>query len=337
MTVWRGVFSVIGLAVLGLAGWWWWRDATPPAGLADAYFPAATDLAVTPIPLTLALDARKVALGNRLFHDKRLSHDDSIACAGCHALDQAGQDVRPRALGIGGQIGDLNSPTVFNSGFNFRQFWDGRAATLEEQAEGPVHNPGEMGSNWAEVLAKLGKDRALVDEFKAIWADGLTPANIQSAIAEFERSLITPDAAFDRFLRGDAAALSAGARQGWQLFRNLGCIACHQGVSLGGNLYSGLGIMGDYFADRDKPVGKADLGRFNVTGRPQDQHVFKVPGLRNVVLTGPYFHDGSVATLDQAVEAMARYQLGLPLTEVQTSQLLAFLESLSGHYQGKPL
>jgi cytochrome c peroxidase len=272
-----------------------------------------------------------------LFRDKRLSHDDSIACEDCHRLDSVGQDGRPVSVGVKGQLGSVNSPTVFNSGFNFRQFWDGRAASLEEQAEGPVHNPLEMASNWREVLAKLKGDTALVNKFKQIWSDGITSANIQSAIAEFERSLITPDSPFDRFLRGDERALSAQAKEGWRLFRDMGCIACHQGVNLGGNMYANLGVMGNYFADRQKPMGTADLGRFNVTRREQDKHVFKVPSLRNVARTAPYFHDGTVETLTDAVAIMARYQLGITLPPQDSKNLVAFLESLTGRYQGRSL
>lgn len=328
---------LVGLSALALAGGWLAR-APAPAGLASvAYMPVATDLPITPIPASLDLDSRKVALGKRLFHDKRLSKDNSTSCASCHGLELAGHDMRPVAVGIRNQMGTVNSPTVFNSGFNFRQFWDGRAATLEDQAEGPVHNPLEMDSNWAEVLTKLRRDRALVAEFEAIWADGIAPEHIQSAIAEFERSLITPDSPFDRFLRGDDQALNEGAKAGWRLFRDMGCSACHQGVNLGGNLYASLGVMGDYFADRGKPIQKSDLGRYNVTGREADKHVFKVPGLRNITKTGPYFHDGSVLTLDRAVETMARYQLGIELSHTELSNLLAFLESLSGMYQGQPL
>jgi cytochrome c peroxidase len=328
---------LVGLTALALAGGL--AGAGAGAGGLDplAYMPVATDLPITPIPASLGLDSRKVALGKRLFHDNRLSKDNSTSCASCHGLELAGHDMRPVAVGIRNQMGTVNSPTVFNSGFNFRQFWDGRAATLEDQAEGPVHNPLEMDSNWAEVLAKLRRDRALVAEFEAIWPDGIAPAHIQNAIAEFERSLVTPDSPFDRFLRGEDQALNAGAKEGWRLFRDLGCIACHQGVNLGGNLYSSLGVMGDYFADRGTPIQKSDLGRYNVTGRDQDKHVFKVPGLRNIVKTGPYFHDGSIATLDRAVETMARYQLGIELSQTELGNLLAFLESLSGFYQGQPL
>jgi cytochrome c peroxidase len=337
MSVTRIVALCLGLLVVGLLGWWWWHGAPPSAGDHRAYMPPATDLPVTPLPEHLDVDYRKVALGEKLFHDKRLSADDTIACASCHALDNAGQDQRPLAVGITGKMGTLNSPTVFNAVFNFRQFWDGRSASLEEQAQGPVHNPLEMASNWPAVIDKLGRDPAIVAEFKAIWPDGLAAANIQSAIAEFERTLITPNAAFDRFLRGDQDALSATAKQGWRLFLDRGCIACHQGVNLGGNLYANLGVMGDYFADRGRPVTKADMGRYNVTGQDKDRFVFKVPGLRNITKTAPYFHDGSIATLDMAVDTMARYQLGIRLGPDEIRAILAFLDALSGEYLGRPL
>lgn len=306
-------------------------SAEPPnaALFASASTPGATVPAVPPLPPTLALDGKKVALGRLLFEDKRLSHDNSIACSGCHDLARAGVDHRPTAIGIGNQRGDVNSPTVYNSAFNFRQFWDGRAADLEEQAGGPVHNPIEMASNWQEVIDKLNTDPAYPGLFKESYGR-ISPEAIQNAIAIFETSLFTPDAPFDRYLRGDTQALSAEATAGWELFRQLGCVACHQGINLGGNMYAGLGVMGDYFKDRRQPLTKADLGRYNVTGREEDRHVFKVPSLRNVAQTAPYFHDGSVATLEQAVDLMARYQLGIELDTASRQRLVSFLASLNG-------
>ncbi|MDD5390996.1 MAG: cytochrome-c peroxidase [Gallionellaceae bacterium] len=325
------------LLIAGLFVWGGWLFVSPGAvshAPVQAYTPPATDQPISPIPPRLDLDLRKVALGRRLFNDPRLSHDDTISCATCHQLTKAGADARPLALGIAGRSNTVNTPTIFNSGFNFRQFWDGRAASLEEQAEGPIHNPVEMASSWREVIAKLERDDDYPREFAAIWpAAGettISAAHIQSALAEFERGLITPDAPFDRYLRGDLQALSAAARQGWELFRNLGCIACHQGVNVGGNMYANLGVMGDFFADRGKPIQKSDLGRYNVTGREEDRHMFKVPSLRNVERTAPYFHDGSIATLDKAVDTMARYQLGVSLSAEQRKALLAFLGSLNG-------
>lgn len=317
----------------GLLGWGAWSyltgdaaDPAPPQGRASF----ASSQPISPIPQQLQLDAHKVALGERLFHDPRLSHDDSVSCASCHDLTKAGADARPLAVGVGGQLSTLNTPTVLNSGFNFRQFWDGRAATLEDQVAGPIHNAVEMGTTWREVITKLERDAPYRQAFKAIWPDGIRSAHIQQALAEFQRSLVTPDAPFDRYLRGDPQALNAEAQEGWELFRKLGCIACHQGMNIGGNMYASLGVMGDYFAERGKPVQPSDLGRFNVTGREADRHLFKVPSLRNVERTAPYFHDGSVATLGEAVDTMARYQLGLRLSEHERKALLAFLRSLNG-------
>lgn len=326
----RIAIGVLGVGLLCGGGWLLFTPEQERQAPIQAYVPPATDQPISPIPHHLELDARKVALGRRLFHERRLSRDDTISCATCHALTLAGADARPLATGVAGRANTTNTPTVLNSGFNFRQFWDGRAASLEEQAEGPIHNPLEMDSNWRQVIAKLTRDADYRREFTAIWADGITAGNIQSALAEFERGLLTPDAPFDRYLRGDRRALSALALKGWDLFRSLGCIACHQGVNVGGNMYANLGVMGDYFADRGKPILKSDLGRFNLTGREVDRHMFKVPSLRNVVRTAPYFHDGSIAELSAAVDTMARYQLGVRLEKEQRMALLAFLESLNG-------
>lgn len=335
MSALRFGFLLSGVLFAVMLGWGLSREESPTPEPIARYVPISTDQPVTPIPAALPLDARKVALGEKLFHDKRLSRDDSISCASCHAIEKSGHDGRAVAMGVGGQTGTLNSPTVFNSAFSFRQFWDGRAATLEEQAEGPVHNTIEMASNWREVMMKLRRDQGLIEDFKRIWPDGLTPANIQSAIAEYERSLITPDSPFDRYLRGDQNAIDPEAKEGWRLFRDLGCIACHQGVNLGGNLYANLGIMGDYFADRGRPVAKSDLGRYNATGLEKDKHLFKVPTLRNIAETPPYFHDGSIATLEEAIRVMARYQLGIRLSEPDLRHLHAFLSTLSGQYRGR--
>lgn len=327
----RGYMILLAIAATaGLAAVVWLFARPAAEEPARAFVPPATEQPITPIPDALPLDARKVALGRRLFHDKRLSRDDTISCASCHDLKLAGIDGKPVGVGVGNQMGTVNSPTVLNSAFNFSQFWDGRAATLEEQVEGPVHNPIEMATNWKTVIEKLSRDPYYPGAFKAIWPDGIQAAHIQSAIAEFERSLITPGAPFDRYLKGEEHALSAEARKGWDLFRNLGCIACHHGVNLGGNMYASLGVMGDYFAARGGPIAKSDLGRFNVTGREEDRHMFKVPGLRNVAQTAPYFHDGAVPSLAGAVDTMARFQLGVELADADKRALVAFLQALSG-------
>lgn len=291
--------------------------------------------AVAPLPPPPALPAEKLALGERLFHDPRLSRDDSIACASCHDLGRGGTDRRKFSVGVGGAVGGINAPTVFNSSLNFVQFWDGRAATLEEQAAGPIHNPVEMASNWDEVLPKLRADPGYADRFARLYPDGVTAANVVDAIASFERDLVTPDAPFDRWLRGERAAMSPQEIEGYQRFRALGCTSCHQGVLLGGNMYQKFGVMRDYFAGR--PTTEADLGRYNVTRRAEDRHVFKVPSLRNVALTAPYFHDASADTLEVAVVVMARHQLGRDIASRDVEAIVVFLRTLTGQWRGKPI
>lgn len=288
-----------------------------------------------PLPPAPELPRSLVALGEKLFHDPRLSHDNTIACASCHDLGRGGTDRSRFSLGIGGQTGDVNAPTVFNVGLNIAQFWDGRAKTLEEQAAGPVHNPLEMGSNWQEVAAKLAADSEYPAQFGRAFPDGITAHNIAAAIAAFERTLLTPNARFDRYLRGDTGALSRDEQKGFRLFVNQGCASCHQGAGVGGNMFQRFGVMGDFFANR--PPSKADLGRFNVTGLEEDRHVFKVPGLRNVALTAPYFHDGSAKTLSDAVAIMGQYQLGRALSKEEVRLIVAFLQTLNGEWRGEVL
>lgn len=328
--------TVLVLLLLGGFAWLAWRPLAPmPESQRTVLETAYGREPITPLPERVELDARKVALGERLFNDVRLSADDSLSCASCHALNKGGTDHQAHSVGIGGVRGKVNAPSVFNSGFNFRQFWDGRAANLEEQAAGPVHNPIEMGSSWQQVLGKLERDRDIVDLFAALYPDGLQSHNIQDAIATFERSLITPSR-FDRFLRGERDALSAREQAGYLLFKDYGCTACHQGMNVGGNLYQSFGIFGNYFLDRGKDTLE-DQGRYNVTKREEDRHRFKVPSLRNVALTAPYFHDGSVPQLHEAIRVMGRYQLGRVLNDQEIADIAAFLGSLSGVWQGKPL
>jgi cytochrome c peroxidase len=284
------------------------------------------------LPLTMDpdLDPRLVALGDRLFHDKRLSLDNSLSCASCHLLSSGGTDKKPRSMGVGGAIGVIKTPTVYNTRYNFVQFWDGRAESLEEQAAGPVHNPIEMNSSWAEVVAKLGKDPDLVEHFRAIFEDGLTGENIAEAIAAFERSMVTLNSRFDRWLLGEEGVLADDELKGYRLFKSYGCISCHQGVNVGGNMYGYMGAMGDYFRDRDTEITTADLGRYNVTGQEMDKHYFKVPSLRLAAVNPPYFHDGTVQTLDEAVRIMGRYQLGREIPDFEIKQIVAFLHTLVG-------
>ena len=272
----------------------------------------------------------KVQLGKHLFFDPRLSRDNTVSCATCHDVANGGDDGRATAVGIDGAVGPFNTPTVLNASLNFAQFWDGRAADLVSQVAGPVHNPIEMGSHWDEVVSKLEADAAFMAAFDDVYpGEALSGEVISDAIAEYEAQLITANSPFDAYLLGDENALSERAREGLKTFTGLGCVACHQGRSLGSNMYQRFGVAGNYFEDRGN-LTEADFGRYNVTGQEEDKFYFKVPSLRNVADTAPYFHDGSVSDLSEAVRIMARYQLGRPITDRQVQAIVAFLESLSG-------
>ncbi len=288
--------------------------------------------AIRPISPLPEVDSTLVAMGRELFADPRLSSNDSVACISCHPLHRGGADGLDRSIGVDGRVGVINAPTVFNAVFNVGQFWDGRAATLAEQVDGPVHNPVEMNGDWPTIVAKLRRDTALRTAFETRFSDGLTAANISLAIAEYEKTLVTPDGLFDQFLAGNTQALSSQQLLGWQLFNDYGCISCHQGTNVGGNMYERMGIFVDYFAERGN-ITQQDYGRYNVTADPEDRFEFKVPGLRNVALTAPYFHDASAKDLESAVTVMARVQLGRQLTDHETAAIVSFLETLTGVYR----
>lgn len=285
---------------------------------------------IQPIPKALPVDAQKVALGFRLYHDPRLSGDSTLSCAHCHSLNTGGVDGRKTSIGVGGAVGPINAPTVFNSVFNSEQFWDGRAPTLQVQAGGPPLNPIEMASkSWEEIIGKLDKDPVLTRDFVAAYPQGLSGDTITDAIAEFEKTLITPDSPFDNWLRGDDKAMTMQQKHGYQLFKDNKCATCHGGTILGGRSFEPLGLKRDFnFGE----ITAADIGRMNVTSEARDRLRQKVPGLRNVALTAPYFHRGDVATLDEAVKLMLRHQVGTELPQQDVDDIVAFLESLTGVY-----
>lgn len=290
--------------------------------------------AFLPLPAAPDLSAEKVALGKRLFFEKRLSHDDTIACSSCHDFARGGADRLPVSIGIQGKSGQINAPTVFNASLNFVQFWDGRASSLEEQAAGPVLNPLEMGSNWQEVIPKLMADEQYRVAFTNLYSEGISGKAVMDAIASYERTLLTPSR-FDKYLNGDTSMLNETERAGYQAFMNYGCASCHQGANIGGNMYSRFGVMEDYFKDRN--ITEADLGRYNVTHREEDRYVFKVPSLRNVALTPPYFHNGQEQSLEKAIKIMGRFQLGRELPEHDIVAIAAFLCTLTGEWEGRLL
>lgn len=305
-------------------------EAQPDAFVAEPIQP------LTP-PL---LDRFKVALGERLFHDPRLSADNSISCASCHSLATGGTDQRQHSVGIYHQTGDRNAPTVFNSSLNYRQFWDGRAASLEAQVEGPLQASKEMGSNWPQALQKLRADANCVSAFQAIYPDGVQRENVQNAIATYERSLVTPNCRFDRFLRGERTAITPREKQGYALFKSYGCISCHQGANVGGNLMQPFGVMVPPSVVRSMAL-RQNRRYFQLadgaTEGDSSEAKFKVPSLRNVAVTAPYFHDGSARTLEDAVRMMGFSQLGRHLSPTEVASLTAFLKTLTGQYNGREL
>ena len=293
---------------------------------------------VRPIDQSIEVDDAKAALGFALFHDPRLSVDNTVSCSTCHALETAGVDNHQYSHGVNDQLGGVNAPTVYNAVYNFVQFWDGRAATLAAQAAGPPLNPVEMASpSFDDIIAKLKADREFSKAFNAVYPDGLTEANITDAIEEFERTLITPNSRFDKWLLGDDSALTADELNGYELFKQYDCATCHVGQNLGGQSYELMGLRKHYFADRGLELTVEDNGRFKETQDERDRHRFKVPGLRNVEHTWPYYHDGTRETLEEAVRDMGIYQSGVELASAEVDKITAFLKTLTGEYQGKLL
>ena len=289
---------------------------------------------ILPIPEPEIIFPEQVELGRLLFNDVRLSKGAQLSCASCHSLKMGGADGQVVSTGVNSQKGSINSPTVFNSSLNFRQFWNGRAVNLMEQVDGPIANPKEMNFSWPQAIEIISQDPFYVEKFNRAYTDGLTILNMRKAIVSYEESLLTPDSRFDQYLRGNRAAITDDELEGYVLFKQLGCVSCHQGVAVGGNLYQKFGVFGDYFADRGS-VADADLGRFLVTNKERDRFVFKVPGLRNIELTAPYFHDGSQDQLEGAVSVMIKYQLGRIPKENDVQLIVKFLKTLTGHYPGK--
>lgn len=277
-----------------------------------------------PDPIDNPSTPERVDLGHKLFFEPKLSRSGTISCNTCHVVGAAGVDARDVAIGEGARTGPRNSPTVFNAAFLSAQFWDGRAPTLEEQAKGPIQAHVEMDLTPEEAVERL-RETGYEPYFREAFpgeTDPLTFDNVAKAIAVFERTLLTPGAPFDRFLEGDTTALSADQKAGLALFQEAGCLGCHYGVLLGGQGYAAFSHV----------QGGEDIGRAAVTDRPEDLYVFRVPQLRNVALTAPYFHDGSAATLHDAVAIMGSAQLQRQFTEEEVNLLVAYLESLTGEF-----
>lgn len=280
---------------------------------------------VQPITPYETSNAAKVELGKKLFFDPRLSKSGFISCNSCHNMSMGGSDNLKTSIGDRWQQGPINSPTVLNSSLNLAQFWDGRAGTLQDQAGGPIANPLEMGFTHELAVGVLQSIPQYVAEFKTVYGkESITIEEVTDAIAEFEETLVTPNARFDLWLKGDDLALTDQELEGYMTFRNSGCVACHNGVNLGGSSFQKMGLVEPY--QTDNPAE----GRSAVTGVDADRFSFKVPTLRNVELTYPYFHDGAVDTLTEAVDIMGRLQLGRHFTEEENANIVAFLKTLTG-------
>lgn len=280
---------------------------------------------ITPIPTYIQLDNKKVSLGKMLFYDTRLSKDNTISCASCHYISNGGDDDRSFSIGFNGQEGNINSSTVLNSSLNFVQFWDGRAKTLEEQALGPIHELIEMNSNFDEIISKLKNDKTYIKEFYQIYNTSINETNIINAIVEFEKSLLTPNSKFDKYLKGQKDILTKEELKGYELFKSYGCISCHNGVNIGGNLFQKIGIINSYFKDEPN-----NFGRYNITKEERDKFYFKVPTLRNIELTSPYLHNGSIKDLKSTIEIMLKYQIGTIYEKSDIENLEMFLNTLTG-------
>ena len=269
---------------------------------------------VTPVPEVVVTEPLKVRLGERLFEDNRLSHDNSRSCSSCHDVTTNGASRNSHDTSLDGSDLPLNTPTIFNAALNFRFGWEANLPTLEQDAKASLESPRIMGANASEVVQKLKADPNLRREFEAAYGRGPDIANVTDAIVKFEKALVTPGSRFDRWLAGDVAALSETELSGYRTFKSLGCISCHQGVNIGGNLLQRHGI-------------------FRPLASPKPE-ILRVPSLRNVATTAPYFHDGSAPTLDDAVRRMGVAQLNATLTDQQVSDIVAYLQTLTGQYRG---
>lgn len=294
-------------------------------GFATAAVAAPRNEPIQPIESYPVTDAAKVELGKQLFFDPRLSKSGFISCNSCHNLSMGGSDNLPTSIGHNWQEGPINSPTVLNSSLNVAQFWDGRAADLQAQAGGPIENPMEMGFTHDLAVGVIESIPQYVDSFKKVYnVKKITINEVTDAIAEFEKTLVTPNSRFDLWLKGDDKALTKDELAGYELFKNTGCTACHNGVNIGGNSFQKMGLYEEYVT-QNTAEGVAGL-----TGNDLDRFKFKVPTLRNVELTYPYFHDGAYWTLEESVDVMAKLQLGRTLKKKEVDQITAFLKTLTG-------
>lgn len=295
------------------------------AGMLSVTMWAAAKEPIDPITPARNIDLAQVELGKKLYFDPRLSRSGFISCNSCHNLSMGGTDNLKTSIGHNWQQGPINSPTVLNSSLNVAQFWDGRAASLKEQAGGPIANPKEMAFSHTLAIDVLTTIPGYASEFKLVFGtDEITIDQVTEAIAEFEKTLVTPNSRFDQWLLGNREAMNATELSGYELFKQSGCLACHNGAALGGSTFQRMGLVEPYVTSNPAE------GRIAVTGKNEDRFSFKVPTLRNVELSYPYFHDGEAATLTEAVDIMGRLQLGRKFTGDENAQIVAFLKTLTG-------
>lgn len=292
-----------------------------------------------PAPADNPTTWQKVVLGQMLFHDPRLSSSGTVSCASCHNTMLGGEDNRGGSVGVDGQVGGRSAPTVWNAAFNAVQFWDGRAASLEDQAAGPVTNPIEMGmKSWDAVVSRLKSIEGYQQAFEQAFAqDSISKDTITKAIAAYERTLITPNSAFDQYVKGNKQAMTEQQLRGMNLVVDLGCTGCHSGPAFNGaGTFQKFPVISNGSIQAQFKL-KKDKGLAEVTGKKEDEHFWKVPTLRNIALTAPYFHNGKVKTLDRAVKIMAKMQLGKDLSDDEANDIVAFLDTLTGEFPKQPM
>jgi len=330
----------IGLAFLILSCWSMNLSADhaeitlPQRDLQDT---ATLSEPILPIPLTVDVDPKKVTLGLRLFEDKGLSSDGTMACRSCHLYNKGGGDGEVLSPSIDGKSRSTNTPTIFNVGLNSLYGWLGMPNTLEGLSEAILKSKKGLANDWPVVIPYLKSDTDYPRQFSSIYPDGITINNVKDAMAEYMRSLITPNARFDRYLRGDKMILNKEEFGGYQLFKSYGCASCHQGELLGGNVFASNNLFREFFVRNKGKSMKMDIGRYNKTKDENDRYVFRVPGLRNIALTSPYFHDGSAETLEEAVDLMGQYMLGRKIPKEHQHLIVKFLNTLTGELKGEPL
>ncbi len=330
-SVWKATLFCSALVLLLLV----WSNTALATNKSVATHSKFSKEPIQPIPLHVDYDKQKASLGESLFFDTRLSKNNSISCASCHHLESGGDDNKKLGLSLSSKHHVLNTPSIFNVQFNFKQNWNGTANTLDEQIENVINSHHEFNNTWEVIVSRLSDDTTLKKDFNKIYKSGVTKENIISALVEFEKTLFTPNSRFDRYLRGEID-LTKKEKQGYALFKSLGCTSCHQGINVGGNIFQKFGVFYNYLAEQGN-IQKTDYGRYNITQRPLDKFVFRVPPLRNIAVTAPYLHNGSAKTLEDAIRIMGSTQLGRELNDDTVSLIKTFLNTLTGEYKNNLL